>query len=482
MLVADAWSDLRRQNPWWQGGAWRVRDRLLAVLDGAPFHYRPVPLAGIVSGNVYTLLGPRRVGKSSAVKVFIGDLLDAGYPATRIVYYACDLLASARELAELIAGIYDEAAAGGLLVGPDVPFFLFLDEVQGVPQWQQAIKNLHDNHRLAQDCVVVTGSSSRDLRAGSELLPGRRGRTLDRDRRLFPMSFRNFVGAVEPDLLLPEAGYHPEDVAGANGPGSAMRQAIERPRVGASLIGLVDLLEQYARVGGFPGAVADYVRTREVNPATMLELRDVIRGDLNRVHQVRDPTIPLKILERLALNLASPVSWQKIAREATIDAKTVQAYVELFTDAHLFLVVHRWENGSLALRSEKKVYPVDPLVARLAAEINGRQRYTPDLTRAVESLLAVGLFRASGADPSAAFGVQQSVFYYRSTSNREVDFLVGERRTPFESKYAESVSRRDVQVMEQTFGRGVLATKNQLDLNGKTVLIPCAVLLCMLDG
>ena len=36
-----------------------------------------------------------------------------------------------------------------------------------------------------------------------------------------------------------------------------------------------------------------------------------------------------------------------------------------------------------------------------------------------------------------------------TSANREVDFLVGAGRAPFESKYADSVSRRDVQVMEQ---------------------------------
>jgi predicted AAA+ superfamily ATPase len=213
---------------------------------------------------------------------------------------------------------------------------------------------------------------------------------------------------------------------------------------------------------------------------TLLEMWDVVRGDLNRYYQVRDPTIPLKILERLALNLANPVSWQKLAREADVDVKTVQAYVDLFTDAHLFLVVHRWEEGTLARRADKKIYPLDPLIAGLAGVVNRRDRFVPDPTLAAESLLAVGLFRATEAEATAAFGVQQGVLYFRTSSNREVDFLVGPDRAPFESKYAESVDRRAVQVMEQAFGRGVLVTKRTLDLNGKTVLIPAPLVLSML--
>jgi predicted AAA+ superfamily ATPase len=141
-------------------------------------------------------------------------------------------------------------------------------------------------------------------------------------------------------------------------------------------------------------------------------------------------------------------------------------------------VVHRWEEGSLARRSDKKVYPLDPVVAQLAAVVNGRPRFAPDLTRAAESLLAVGLFRT--ADVAAPFGIQQGVLYYRTGKNREIDFLVGRGRAPFESKYAESVDRRDVQVMEQAFGRGVLATRRTLHLEGKTVMIPTALILAML--
>jgi uncharacterized protein len=480
MLDMRALAGLHRYNPWWRGGEWESRDRQLAALARAPFAYAPQPLRAIGPGNVYTLLGPRRVGKSTAVKAFIRDLLRGGYPSRRVVYYSCDLLESARELAGLLEGIYDEATEDGFLAGPDEPFYLFLDEVQGVRGWQQAIKHLHDTHRLGDDCVVLTGSSARDLRAGGELLPGRRGRVLDRDRRLLPMSFRSFAEAAAPEMLLPTAGFSPADLIGASHVDAPARRALERPRTAAVLPELIDLLEQYMRVGGFPGAVADYISSREVQPATFLELWDVVRGDLNRHYQIRDPTIPLKILERLALNLASPISWQKVAREADVDVKTVQAYVDLFTDAHLFLVVHRWQSGTLARRADKKIYPLDPLVGQLASVVNRRGRFAPDHTRSAESLLAVALFRATAADGSAAFGVQQQVLYFRTSTNREVDFVVGEERLPFESKYADSVDRRDAQVVHQTFGRGALVTKRTLDLDGETVLIPVSLVLSML--
>ncbi len=476
----DPLASLRRANPWWQGPGWEEKDRHLATLHRAPFAYDPRPLEGIVPGNVYTLLGPRRVGKSTAVKSHIRDLVVGGYPARRIVYYSCDLLADAQELAAFLERIYDEARVDGALAGEDVPFYLFLDEVQAVRGWQQAIKYLHDTHRLGQDCVVLTGSTARDLRVGSELLPGRRGRTLDRDRRLLPMTFRDVVRAVAPDLPLPSAQGGPRELADVVAADSSLRAELLRPRLRDATAGLIEALELYAQIGGFPGAVADYLTDRAIQQSTFLEMWDVLRGDLNRYYQVRDATIPLKILERLALNVANPVSWQKIAREADVDVKTVQAYVDLFTDAHLFLVVHRWDGGTLARHADKKIYPIDPLIAGLATAVNRRERFTPSLTLMAESLLGVALFRATELETFTPFGVQHGVLYYRTGANREVDFLVGADRIPFESKYAESVDRRDAQVMEQAFGRGVVATRRTLHLDGKTALIPTALVLATL--
>lgn len=480
MLSSNQFEDLRRQNPWWRGHTWESRDRQLTALARARFAYDPKPLDGIQPGNVYSLLGPRRVGKSTAAKHAIRRLLDSGYPPRRVVYHSCDLLTGAADIAALLSTVYDEAETAGALAGPDQPFYLFLDEIQRVPDWQQAIKHLHDTHRLGEDCVVLTGSSARELRAGSELLPGRRGRALDRDRLLLPMSFRDFASAVEPEVTLPLGGVTPTELANAYQSDSNVRKEFSRPRVVAALDRLVELFELYSRIGGFPGAVNDYLRTGDVEVATMTEMWDVIRGDLNRYQQVRDLTIPLKILERLALNLASPVSWQKIAREAAVDVKTVQTYVDLFTDAYLFMVVHREDDGTLARRADKKIYPVDPLIAGMAAVATGRPRFVPDMTLAAECILGLSLFRAMSDDDFMAFGIQQAVQYHRTRTNREVDFVVGRDRVPFESKYGNSVDRRDIQVMERSFGRGILMTRRTLDLDGASVLIPAPLLLAAL--
>jgi len=97
-----------------------------------------------------------------------------------------------------------------------------------------------------------------------------------------------------------------------------------------------------------------------------------------------------------------------------------------------------------------------------------------------ECLLGAAPFCATERETFITFGVQHAVPYYRTGANREVDFRVDADRIPIESTYAESVDRRDAQVMEQAFGRGVVATRRTPNLDGKTALISTALVLSTL--
>jgi predicted AAA+ superfamily ATPase len=73
------------------------------------------------------------------------------------------------------------------------PRLLIVDEVTALAGWQKLIKKLRDDGTLAAVCVLLTGSSSHDLKAGSERLAGRRGSPSLPDRVLLPMSYPSFL-------------------------------------------------------------------------------------------------------------------------------------------------------------------------------------------------------------------------------------------------------------------------------------------------
>jgi predicted AAA+ superfamily ATPase len=63
--------------------------------------------------------------------------------------------------------------------------------------WSSIVKDLRDDTPLRRDCVVLTGSNSRELREATKNFAGRRGAAAVRsDRLLMPIGFRDFCGLV----------------------------------------------------------------------------------------------------------------------------------------------------------------------------------------------------------------------------------------------------------------------------------------------
>lgn len=92
---------LTRSNPWWTTEGWEAADPQLAAAAGAPFKRTPSVLDDITPPNLYTLRGPRRVGKSTVLKQSVARLCHAGIDPRRIAYFAADALSSFNDLINL---------------------------------------------------------------------------------------------------------------------------------------------------------------------------------------------------------------------------------------------------------------------------------------------------------------------------------------------------------------------------------------------
>jgi predicted AAA+ superfamily ATPase len=106
----------------------------------------------------------------------------------------------------------------------------------------------------------------------------------------------------------------------------------------------------------------------------------------------------------------------------------------------------------------------------------------PDLPQVVESLVALGLYRASEADPIESFRLPRSLSFWRSSRDREVDFLAGIRpnQVAVEVKYQSRVTARDTLTIRNAFGRGLVLSRHDLDLSGPVRVLPTAVFLALL--
>lgn len=443
---------IRELNPWWQAPAALAEDPHLKAVTRSRFEWDPPALSVIPlePGSVHTLRGPRQVGKSTTVKQFIRRLVEAGEP--RVLYFSFDLERRNRAIRDVVM------RAKRLHPDPDGPWYIFLDEVTSIADWQLGIKYLWDTGAIRDDLVVCTGSSAR--RMGAEQLPGRRGN--GRDFVHLPMSFRAFCQSVV-GLTLPDDTVTVEDWLTPAGQHLARELNLQ----GEALADAADL---YVQVGGFPAAVRDHMTQGAVSDSTIRMLWEIIAGDIQESGY--DKHSAFRLLERVGVGLESPLAWDAIREAMDVGShNTAKAYTHLLSESFILLTVFHWgRGGAFEPGRQRKLYFLDPLLARIAPTLvpGGRR---PNENGLIENVVATSLY-ASGADRlTLADPLPGSVGYWKSSDGRETDFVVPapepgtlNARVPVEVK---GDSKRGISAarlsMRRSFGNGIVVTRSIFD-------------------
>jgi len=413
---------------------------------------------------VHTLRGPRQVGKTTTVKRLVERLVRRG--ERRVFYFSFDLQRDQRAIRDVVV------RARKLHPAPDGPWYIFLDEVTSVPDWQMGIKYLWDAGIIRDDFVLCTGSSARKM--GAEQLPGRRG--AGRDFLHLPMSFRDYCRRVA-GLALPRETV----TAGGWLTPAGQRLAKELYLQGESL---ADLAERYQRIGGFPAAVRDSIQHGDVMPGTLQMLWQIIAGDIQDAG--RDKHAVLKLLERVGIGLGSPLSWATLQQEMDVGSQnTAKAYTHLLSESFILLTVFHWkQGGGFEPERQRKLYFTDPLLARIAPTlIHGGRR--PNEDGLLENLVASALYGSAAEHLALADPLPGTIGYWKSSADRETDFVApapdlgtAHARVPVEVK-GDSDSgilsaRRSIR---QTFKRGIVVTRTHFDWDEDIPALPIGVFL-----
>lgn len=464
MKPGEIHRSLATTNRWWSHPAeWTGDDPDLRNADRAPFHYRAGVLSGLTPGGLYVLRGPRRVGKSVEVKRAIVGLLSDGVHPRRIVHMSMEGW-SANRLHRLV-----DAAQQLTLDGPR---YWFLDEITGmIGSWPQRIKWLRDNDpRFQTDTVVLTGSSSADLREAVGVLAGRRGAATTPDRVLLPMGFRDFVALVANGKLPEEIGPLRIDTLAEQ-----LREACFElaPWLGI----LVNAWEIYLWVGGFPLAVSGYLREREVDPALWRGLWEVISGDAFRRARQSDLQTK-KMLQRLAAGLGSPVNVARIARATDVTPTTAQQRIDNLREAFVVWPCYKEEGLRPRLQAQKKIYFTDPVYRLLTSQ-------TTDLSVLSEQQLGMALLRSLERENPGSYVHFDRVLHHRTKAGREIDFVGPDfGDVAIESKYVDDDPWRhsEGRILRASPWLGIVATRNLLDLDDRhTLAVPAAMIAWLLD-
>lgn len=467
MAVSD--QQVLELNPWWREATAIDRDPTVRAFESRTLRWDPPVLGSIELGprRVHTLRGPRQVGKSTTAKRLIRKLLESG--ERRILYFPFDLSREKADIAEAVR------RARQLHPDPGGPWFLFLDEITTIPDWQLGVKFIVDNGPAEDDFILCTGSAARKV--GSERLPGRRG--AGRHYVQLPVSFRDFCRqAVRLDI--PDEVLRPEDAFTASG------MTLLR-RLNLAYAELERAWRAYRETGGFPAALEDYLTEGPVQDRTIEMLWDIIAGDVRDLG--RDAVATLKLLERVTRSLGAPLSWHSLAQDMGVTQPTARDYVRVLAESFMLIVVFAWDAGGkgLSAQRQRKVYFIDPLVARVPQLlVPGGSRPAEDAAR--EALVATALFRSATDRLLQAEPLTGALGFWKSGRGTEVDFVVAERRAgtstrrlPIEVKGDNAPSIANARrSLRAAFGRGIVVTASVFEPDQRIPAIPAPVLLAAL--
>jgi hypothetical protein len=319
------------------------------------------------------LLGPRQVGKTTLVKKLAGSISD-----------------------EFLYLNGDELPIQAALSNPNLSFLksylgtsrvVIVDEAQRIPNIGLSLKLIIDNFSDIQ--LIVTGSSALELsESNNEPLTGRKW-----EYRIYPLSW------------------------------SEMNKTLGMPVTFGSL-------EKYLIFGTYPEVITQNGNEIEVlnNLAT-----NYLYKDLLNFEGIRKPELLNKILQALAWQLGSEVSFNELSRTVQADKNTVANYLDLLEKA---FIIKKLSPFSRNLRSEisssRKFYFVDNGIRNAIVG-----NYAPIASRNDIGGLWENFLISERQKLLSYAGFYGQTYFWRTVRGQEIDYLeeIDGKIYPFEFKW-----------------------------------------------
>lgn len=302
---------------------------------------------------VKVVTGIRRCGKSSLLKLMRQHLLDSGIYPEQIVSMNFESM-EFREMDVKSFYLYIKDR-----VLNDKRMYLFFDELQRLPQWEDAVNSF----RVDFDCdIYITGSNAYLL--SSEYSTYLSGRYVE--IKMYPLSFREFLDFY---------GYVVEEY---KTPLGELRKRVTDKDT--QLVEMNDLFEAYMRYGGMPGIIDigleqdDKVNVLLDGIYSTVVVRDILERERRRgQRQITDAELLRKVIRFLADNVGNTTSLNTIsntlvsekllenrARQGKPATQTIAAYVGALKESYLFYDIKRYDiKGKEELKTLGKYYIVD---------------------------------------------------------------------------------------------------------------------------
>lgn len=344
-------------------------------MNGIERDLKAVLESKIGKGKVLLLIGPRQVGKTTLLK----NILTSVSTEKKVQFWNCDESDVRQFLSEA-----NSAKLKSFVGNSD---FIVIDEAQRVKDIGLTIKLLHDSFPNVQ--LAVTGSSSLDLSNSiNEPLTGRKF-----EYNLFPFSTNELVNHT-------------------------------------SMLEEMRLLKNRLVYGFYPDVVNNPGEEKEI-------LTNIVNSylykDVFEFQDIRKSSVIEKLVQALALQVGSEVSFNEMGNLLGIDTVTVQRYVDLLEKAYVIFHIRSFSrNVRNELKKSIKIYFYDNGVRNSVIS-----NFSPVDLRSDIGALWENFLISERIKNNAYHNKHAKYYFWRTTQKQEIDFIeeVEQNLFAYEFKY-----------------------------------------------
>lgn len=315
---------------------------------------------------IKVITGIRRSGKSTLFKQFQNELQASGVAPRNIIALNLEELENASLLDPHLLNDYIMR-----LIDPSEQYYVFLDEIQNVPNFEKLVDSL-----FVKDFIDVYITVSNAYMLSGDLATILSGRYIEIS--ILPFSFAEFA-----------------------------KSYTDTPKA--------EIFADYFEYGGFP-EVANFIQNgakSEVSDYLDGIYKTVLEKDVRRRRDIRSDFDFTNVLKFTMDNIGSPLSPNNIANTLTangnaVNRLTVESYLTALTDSFVLYEANRYDiKGKKLLQTLGKYYSVDIGLSRNILDKNLKA----DRGRLLENIVYLELLR------------RNKTVEVGKNNDREIDFV-----------------------------------------------------------
>jgi len=326
----------------------------------------------INSRKIISLVGVRRSGKTFLLYALIEQLRQQVEPRNLVyINFEDDRLypLALKDLDDLIEAYFELYPRKR-----EELVYLFLDEIQNVPEWERFVRRIYDSLNLQ---IFITGSSSKLL--SQEIASSLRGRTLTYE--IFPFSFKEYLAFREIEI-----NYHSSK----------------------NLSFIKNALASYLCEGGFAETFSE---SSEIQKKILHDYLDlIVYRDLIERYNVKNRALLKHLIKYSFSNISTLVSVNKLYNDYKsigykVSKDTIYNYLTYLEDAYALFTVPIFKNSVREeQRHPRKIYAIDTGFKTLF-----NTSISADYSKLYENIAFLHLRRQT-----------RQVYYFKQ--NQEIDF------------------------------------------------------------